>query len=108
MIGKIWIHGVIMMEVSGVSKVTLMLWVKANTGGKGGKKRGYNCGQPGHSAKFCPNPPKGKSKGKGWDNRDCYVCGQKGHIAAFCPQNPKGKGKGYKGKGVNGLDDQQW
>ena len=48
------------------------------------------------------------------DNRDCYHCGQKGHIAAYCPQNPKGKGKGYKGKGVNGVDDwgsdqqQQW
>jgi len=74
--------------------------------GKGkGKGKGvfqgqcYNCGQFGHSAKFCPQ---GKSKGKGKETRQCYACGQSGHLAWQCP---KGTGKagnlnfGAKGKG---------
>ena len=37
----------------------------------------YNCGEPGHFAKFCPH----KAKGKG-----CAVCGSLAHRAEMCAQ----------------------
>ena len=81
---------------------------KGKYGGKGSKKgmaKGAfsgncdKCGLPGHSAKFCPSPPKPKGKGKGLI---CWGCGQEGHPQRLCPNaqanggNPKGKGKGQQ------------
>ena len=69
--------------------------VDAVNKGKGkGKAKGegrfegecYNCGEYGHSARFCPLSSKGKSKGKGPVQR--YNCGQLGHIAAQCLAHP--------------------
>ena len=73
-------------EGSGGEQGDLDALGKGKYGGKGGKKDGgkgkggykggcYNCGQPGHSAKFCTYLPKGKGKGKGLASRDCYPCG---------------------------------
>ena len=58
----------------------------------------YNCGEQGHSAKFCP---KGKGKGKSTFQGNCYNCGQPGHFARECRMKGKGgkSGGGQKGKG---------
>ncbi len=73
----------------------------------------YNCGQPGHSARNCPQGDKGKGKSKGmWNpqgaagykakayggdkgkgNRiQCYKFGKFGHKAPDCWSKGKGKG----------------
>lgn len=45
---------------------------------------------------------KGKGRGKGKSNGDCYKCGTSGHSAKCRPSNPKGEGKRTKGKGSKG------
>ena len=40
----------------------------------------YNCGEPGHIQRDCPNP--GVSSA---DSRACYSCGETGHLARDCP-----------------------
>ena len=93
---------------------------KGKWGGKGGKGKGksgkgfqgscYNCGEHGHSQRFCTKPPTGKAKGKG---KTCHNCGEEGHFIANCP-HPKaskgeGKGKGsWKGKGKGIWEVGQW
>ena len=64
-------------------------------GGKGGGKptvffgECYECGEKGHSAKYCP---KKAGKGGGSFPFNCHKCGKKGHKAVDC-------------KGVNSLDE---
>ncbi len=52
----------------------------------------------------CPYQPKGKGKGTGGFQGECYRCGEKGHPARKCPKckeegKPKGKGDSFKWKG---------
>jgi hypothetical protein len=64
----------------------------------------YNCGQPGHPARLCPN--KGKGKGKGFSPGK--GAGKGGGKQGWAPFNPnyqsnfaKGLGKGYQGSCFN-------
>jgi hypothetical protein len=60
-----------------------------STGGGGGDRACYGCGQTGHQKRDCPQ---GGSGGSGGD-RACYGCGDIGHQKRDCPKGGSGSGQ---------------
>ncbi|XP_052256501.1 uncharacterized protein LOC127861849 isoform X4 [Dreissena polymorpha] len=65
-------------------------------GAGGGGRECYKCGEGGHMARDCTNPPKA---GAGGGGRECYKCGEGGHMARDCTNPPKAGGGGGRGGG---------
>lgn len=57
----------------------------------GGDRVCYNCQEPGHIARMCPNQPTGGVGGEGGGARGgvCYQCQMPGHFARDCPSAPQ-------------------
>ncbi|KAL4235604.1 putative ATP-dependent RNA helicase ddx4 [Mactra antiquata] len=68
------------------------------SGGGGGDKNCFKCGEAGHFSRECPNA--GSGGGGGGGDKNCFKCGEPGHFSRECPK------AGGDGKGVT-LDGER-
>ncbi|GAB4823212.1 hypothetical protein N2152v2_010258 [Parachlorella kessleri] len=54
-------------------------------GGFNGAQVCFNCGEPGHIARDCPNSAVAAGGGPGGQIGPCFNCGQMGHVQRDCP-----------------------